>query len=993
MEDVKPSIEETLSSKELEDLIKKHREEIAALEEIQKRRSNSEHHGSQEIDAGKESYAPGETPAYEPNASSEISEPSYNSIDDSHAPNYEPSPSYEPSPEVTGFKREALKLINEIACRDQQRAIKRYGGLKPFGALAGLLRLIRLRDQANKVDEVDNKISNSKIGEFIGRTRSYFDKAGNISQSDDESLSIEDNLELSGNFRKNGLWKKCVKIGAKVIGGAGAAAAMVMTGGLGAATSLVWAGGIKEATDGILQTGEQLNWGRKRIKAELKSHSELNDHIALLKQRVLDEENPVTEEEFQEIVLQIIESERELMETQCDNEIGEKKWQVGRSITSSVVTLGTGLMFGVPVGSINYDHNNTELAQSASKIVKGGGKVLDESHRAFWSLSEGSQFGYNSPEEFKRVDSLVNLINNLSDKSRNIFQVWSKFILNPTSIYGQAGHALAGGLQALEKIKLGAAALYLLAEPFRHIKDKKESTGYSSYDTTANDSFRPSYDAGEHSENASSLNSDSESYSGSDSYTSSHQEEGGASYQNSPDSEPVSATDLVKSEKRAVEKYQERCKPDYLTEIKESCDDVGEMDPECRVSICVPAIYSEHEVIGNYLYSLLDQQNSDGTLLDPKTFEVNILVNGTNDKIKDISKTVEVINDFKKEHPEMRVNIVSKHFKTKKPIGYLRKYITDLALLRSKDRKSVAGPLYLVSHDADVSVPKKDYVAKILSAGDKEPTTQVFAGRYDYSPKDKHDFPVLWASRRLWQYLDMFRTEKRYGQISEKAIGANTIFRAEAYARANGYSASNRVAEDITMVDKIRNAYGREINGKPTVKPFSERVYISVRRDVNSVKEGKPLDKGYDNFQNNDGARMRTLESDEAVANIRPENEREFLEQLEREAEHQINTLFRKIFYSMSDMTPEMIEGRSKYTRGNPELNKIQNSTYDKLANIADERTREIFLKACDYLGIGDIRFMPEMYTDKEDVKYTRYRVKINNWNKLKTSLAEKISS
>lgn len=940
------------------------------------------------------------------------------SIDEkSYSPDssYAPDPAYteeeyytEDTAEIRDFRAEALTFINELSRRDQDRAVERFGGFRPFSALAGALRLCRLRNQAEALENVDAGLSAGPIGKTIGNIRGWFDRVGQRTISEDAELELDENLERAGVFNRNPWWKKCVKIGAKAIGGLGVAGAMVMTGGVGAATALLWSGGVKEAYDSVGQSIEQIGWGKRRSRAELESQADVSELVDHLKARVIDTEDPMTEEEYITLVENILARESDLMDRQCQNITSERKWQAGRSIASSVLTLGTGIFAGVPMGNINYDTDNTALAESI-RTASGtpGAQVMNEAHKGFWNIMHGGQFGYGhenilsavkdsingtapSGQEFDKMQSIINFLNN------TIHGKFGTFSLVPTSVYGQAAHKLGQGLALADKLKLGSALLYLIAEPLRHVRGKGSEEIYTSYDPDDHSIYSESY---------------SESEDGPEDSYSTASTEDAYKEPSSPES-PEGKEILIVKEKEAIESYLKLLKKDidaekkyskkpkseteeYVKDLEEKSKDLPPMKPECKVAICVPAVYSEHSTIRGYLESLLGQEGQNSALLNPNSFEVNIFVNGPTSKVTEAEQTVSIIDEFKKEHPEMNINILRGAYEPRKNIGYYRKLVTDSALFRSRGRSAQDGPLYFVSHDADIHIMDKNYISNIIGRMDASPDTKVMAGRVDYSEEDKKKYPILWASRRMWQYLDMFRAEGRYGNIPEKAAGANTVIRAESYAKAKGYRIMNKVAEDLTLVENIirNNPSLYHTKRNEMIKTLPNRVEISPRRDLNSIEKGKGLDSGYADFETNDSVRDNPLDSDQKVENIRPENEAEFVQQLEVEANAQMNSLFMKVFYDLCDHSPQMIEARTKGLRkGDPKLNAIQDKLYESsVGPEANARARDIFEKACGYLGIGDMDIQSRMVLSKKfGTKQNSYTVKIKDWSKLRDSFIEK---
>ena len=952
------------------------------------------------------SYEP-TTPRYEPTTPSyEPTTPSYEPT----TPGYEPTtPRYEPTtPEVLDFRAEALRLINSISERDNARALERYAGQKPLGALSGALRLFRLRDAATWVD---NAINNP-ISKALAPIYTYLDRIGQRSISNDEELSVEENLENAGNYTKTPWWRKALKIGAKIAGGAGVAGAMIMTGGVGAATSLLWAGGLKEAYDGVAQTIEQVGWGNKRASAELCVQGELSRLTDELKARVTNEAEPLTREQFTAMVQNIIQQEQLLMEQQEKNACGESTGKVIRSVLTSAATIGTGLLAGVPVGDTNYDSNNTAIDQ-ASQLAKNG-NALDESHRTFWSAIKGGQFAYNHNEGLagavndsvngatatgSEIEHVRNIMDYLNDTLNGKF---GSFSLNTTEMYGQTTHELGRALANVDWLKIGAAGAYLLGDMFSHGRNKEEptpspdpyehrkkyeptiapyETGKTLYEIDGK--LRPTIgDDGE------PIPPDREKHEKEDYEDVMKAGVSEVSPERLSDEEledPAGDTEkIIAKEEKAIDKYEDKMSEKYRKTVETVAETLPPMKKECRFSVCVPAAYSEHRVIYGYLASFLGQERKvkDPTPLNPDLYEINIFVNGTNDKAGESAQTVAEINRFKSEHPEMNVNVISKSYEKRQPLGYLRKVVNDQALLRSRDRESQDGPLYLVSHDADVKLTDKNYFARALGMDEKY-ETKVLAGFKELTAEAKTKYPFIWVARRLWLLVDLARISSLgEANFDRKAEGNNSFLRAESYALANGYNSHDKVAEDLNISAKMKDLYSGQPDGNKAIAGLDLRVSISERRDLSQVAKGETLYEGYTDFHNDDSVREDFKIDESEITKINPDNEAIFKKYLERELSAQYTAQFRTTFFNLSDRTPEVMKAKRE-GKGNDEIDKLHKVNMGtKLGADAAEQTNKIMKKAGTFLGIS--------FTTVLNAGKNGYECEITDWTKLKEGLKPK---
>lgn len=760
------------------------------------------------------------------------------------------------------------------------------------------------------------------------------------------------------------------------MGGFGVAGATIMTGGVGAATSLLWAGGLKEGYDGILQGIEDIGWGNRRGAAELTRQDALQERIEALRQRVITNEPPITASEWQAAVAGpdgILAAERQLMEQEATNITGERRGQRNRALISSALTIGTGLLGGVPIGEINYDTDNTPLANTLREVTgQPGMQLMQESHRGFWNAIHGGQFGYDHNSIASAIRDTINGATpsgaEFADMQNAIQTVIERaggnWLLTDLAPYGQTAHDLLGGFAVADWLKVGSPLPYLLAEALRFGANRPGLAREAYIGRT--DGEGPSY------------------YTDQEPQTYSPEGGGAARLPEQLRRPPANPEEAVGRERQAAEAYarqQEQSDPDLQSEINEFAESLPAMENECRASICVPAAYSEHRVIYNYLDSLKTQQDIEGNPLDPKKFEILVFVNGPEDKQQEIDQTIAEINRFKSENPEIKVHVLSKAYQERQNIGLLRKIINDVALQRSMKRPQEAGPLYLISHDADNVVTENQYLAKSIKAMDENYENKILAGASDFDDETKQKYPFVWVARRLWQFCDEIRAGKSYGNLLRKACGNNSVIRAEAYARVGGYKKSDSIAEDLALARDINAAYstGQETRQNKPVANLGIKVDFSPRRDLQSVQEGKSIIRGYDNFIGNQSVRENLRANN--VEQITPANEALFLRYLKNEANSQFNSLFMEQFWALSGASAEMKRLRAS-NAPRDQIERLQTSQLQgEVGQQAMQLAEKTFVKASDYLGMR-VRILP--------ARNGQYRVEIVEWDKLKQRLAQK---
>ena len=267
----------------------------------------------------------------------------------------------------------------------------------------------------------------------------------------------------------------------------------------------------------------------------------------------------------------------------------------------------------------------------------------------------------------------------------------------------------------------------------------------------------------------------------------------------------------VARENLRIEAYLAKQSPEYRARLQTLLVQTSAMEQDCRLSINIPA-----RMEGKNLMRLLDQylrqEDQDGKPVDPKLFEVNILVNRKESEQSDGS--VEVVNEWKARHPEVRVNVVDVVFSNEEGcVGLARKMLTDLSLMRSLARSSQAGPLYIETEDADVVSMDKRMVAKLVRDFDANPGVDNYRGTEDRQAEILQKNPLLFFGKRLGSIVEVLLRHKeiRSEKASENnftwnriiSSGWNNAYTAEAYAQIGGYDPKAFVGEDMEIGKRI----------------------------------------------------------------------------------------------------------------------------------------------------------------------------------------------
>lgn len=267
----------------------------------------------------------------------------------------------------------------------------------------------------------------------------------------------------------------------------------------------------------------------------------------------------------------------------------------------------------------------------------------------------------------------------------------------------------------------------------------------------------------------------------------------------------------ISRERERIRAYLDAQSPEYRVRLEALRSQITGMDSKCRLSINIPARMEALQLEG-LLNQYLHQTDKDGKPTEPSLFEVNVLVNRKESEQPD--KSVEIIQKWQAAHPEIKVNLLDIAFAdTEGCVGLARKMLTDISLMRSLERTSQDGPLYIETEDADVVSMDRRMVAQLVRKFDESPEIDVLRGIQDRQPEILQENALLFFSRRMSDFSELaLRNPKiRSKKPSEndfvwnKVIsgGWNTAYTAETYAQVGGYDATARIGEDMEMGKRI----------------------------------------------------------------------------------------------------------------------------------------------------------------------------------------------
>lgn len=223
------------------------------------------------------------------------------------------------------------------------------------------------------------------------------------------------------------------------------------------------------------------------------------------------------------------------------------------------------------------------------------------------------------------------------------------------------------------------------------------------------------------------------------------------------------------------------------------------------------------------------------------TFEVNLLVNSpepTGDNTYSWEATKQEIERFKKEHPDITVNVAYFRFQWEFDIGLMRSHLNDARKLEVSDSKNHL----FASYDADMMDMPRECMEKLPHLF-QNPEHQLLAGRF----RDSDDMLCYFPAHRIAGVLRPLLWEKK-----RKSSWGNMAFRVSAYEEVWWYQKTHGIAwEDGALGRAIRDNLGWIIQGNSAVTITS-----SARRKVVALLEtdGQKPQHGFWHSQWRDGS-------------------------------------------------------------------------------------------------------------------------------------------
>jgi len=286
---------------------------------------------------------------------------------------------------------------------------------------------------------------------------------------------------------------------------------------------------------------------------------------------------------------------------------------------------------------------------------------------------------------------------------------------------------------------------------------------------------------------------------------------------------------------KEADSYFDKMDKEYKEEIKKMADELGKMSNENKASICIPVAGHQE---GGQIYSSL--VNFTRQTADNKKFELCLFVNHPDydrkgeKKIKK-DKTLEEIERFKKDYPEMTVKVVYRVISHDKAnIGLVRKMLNDAVLFRHHNRGQDVEDLIMISNDANNLGVDPRYVDNFIKKFSEDEDIDGILGQIDWDPEAYTKYPLVHIGTRLFQYHEAKKRIGGHGKVGSS--GGNYAFKSSIYAGVGGYQSDATVGEDVLLGQSIRLARGSSFNTQ-TYGGSASRLFTSARRAIHVLEK------------------------------------------------------------------------------------------------------------------------------------------------------------
>lgn len=266
----------------------------------------------------------------------------------------------------------------------------------------------------------------------------------------------------------------------------------------------------------------------------------------------------------------------------------------------------------------------------------------------------------------------------------------------------------------------------------------------------------------------------------------------------------VNNPDVNLNEAEEFKWYMSSLSPEKRKEVVSLLVQMKAIDDQVRAVVCMPA-YKEGKNIYRTLNNYAGLKEADGkTPFNYRKLRIVIFSNWPEGNAPDNIETE--VQRFMKDHPGVQIDFIKARIAdSAATIANYRNIMTAAVIENAAiHRKKPIGDLVYVSNDADMpdNAIKPTYVADIIHEFDTDPYMDALAGKINFPEKLMARVPVQYATRRLWQYMDLVHMYK--SRKEPFLVGRNSAMRLKMIAAVGNYDPVDTAGEDVEIGNKIK---------------------------------------------------------------------------------------------------------------------------------------------------------------------------------------------
>ncbi|MBU0536056.1 MAG: hypothetical protein KKE20_03765 [Nanoarchaeota archaeon] len=328
----------------------------------------------------------------------------------------------------------------------------------------------------------------------------------------------------------------------------------------------------------------------------------------------------------------------------------------------------------------------------------------------------------------------------------------------------------------------------------------------------------------------------------------------------------------------------------YYEELLDLAKRSPKLDPSIRGILAIP-VYMEEK-------SILKTLENYGSCRDFDKIAIVLLENLPLGAKRDFTLTG--VQLFRVNHPNVKVYHLFKAFKERMPIGYLRKYIADYALLL-KQQSGDTRNFFIVGGDGDCIDISPDFFSEIIDSFFGNPNLDAVEMQMNFPIEYRIVYPNLWVMHRAFDFAWAYMRHKVNPNQAIRMYGPASAIKSSSYLMIKGFNPRTRLCEDLQLswlLDEGRRSAP------------SDRVYFSYlpkanivtnpRRAISSYLSNVSFLDIYEKFEEKDSIRSlgwEKLIEDESIKGVlnvgntfTPEYIREAIEHTNQNLSHEIAT-------------------------------------------------------------------------------------------------------